>query len=54
MKINQIVETYIDTLGIRCECDNKEQRGSVSNALIDFLIETNKVAIIYNILPQEN
>lgn len=42
------VETHIDTLGIRCECDNKEQRDSLSNALIDFLKEKNIVGIKYD------
>ena len=42
------VNTYIDTLGIRCECDNRNQRDSLFNTLIDFLIETNIVGIKYN------
>ena len=37
MKTNQRTNTYIDTLGIRCECDNKEQRDILSNALINCL-----------------
>jgi len=48
MIINQTVDTSIDTLGIRCECDNVTQRDSLFNAIIDFLIERNLVAIRYN------
>jgi hypothetical protein len=48
MSINNIVNTYIDTLGIRCECDNKKQREGLFNALIDFLLERKSVGIRYN------
>jgi len=48
MNINNITNTYIDTLGIRCVCDNKEQRESLSNVLFDFLKEKKIVAIRYN------
>ena len=48
MKINKGVNTYIDTLGIRCECDNREQRDSLSNALMDCLKERSIVGIQYD------
>ncbi len=48
MKIDSTVNTYIDTLGIRCECDNREQRDNVSDALINFLKERKVVGIKYD------
>ena len=48
MKKYKGANTYIDTLGIRCECDNKKQRDSLSNTLIDYIIEKNMVGIEYD------
>ena len=48
MKIEKSVNTYIDTLGIRCECDNREQRDSLSNALMNCLKERSIVGIQYD------
>jgi len=48
MNTYNIANTYIDTLGIRCECDNKKQREGLFNALIDFLLERKIVGIKYN------
>lgn len=48
MKINPKINTYIDTLGIRCECDNREQRDSLFNALMDCLMERKIVGIKYD------
>lgn len=42
------VETYIDTLSIRCECDNKKQQEGLFNALMDCLIERKIVGIRYD------
>jgi len=42
------INTYIDTLGIRCECDSKYQRDSLFSRLINFLREKKIVAIKYN------
>lgn len=42
------VNTYIDTLGIRCECSSKVQRDSLFNSIIDFLKDRNIVGIRYN------
>ena len=48
MNTNNIVNTYIDTLGIKCLCETKEQRRSVFNVLIDSLLEKKIVGIKYN------
>lgn len=48
MKIIPRVNTYIDTLGIRCECDNREQRDNLSDAITDCLKERKTVAITYD------
>ena len=42
------VNTYIDTLSIRCECDNRKRRDNLSNTLIDFLIKKNIVGVKYD------
>jgi len=31
MKKSKIVNTYIDTLGLRCECDSQKQRDALFN-----------------------
>jgi len=48
MSTNDFIDTYIDTLGIRCECDNENQRESVFNTIIHLLKERKIVAIKYN------
>jgi len=48
MKRNKTVNTYIDTLGIRCVCDGKYQRDSLFNMLVDFLIERKIIGTSYN------
>jgi len=48
MKKELRVNTYIDTLGIRCECDNREQRDNLFDAIIDCLIERKTVGIKYD------
>ena len=48
MKKSKTVNTYVDTLGIRCECDNITQRDSLFNAIFDFLKEKKLVGTKYN------
>ena len=48
MKTYKATNTYIDTLSIRCVCDNKRQRDSLFNALIYDINERNIVAMKYN------
>jgi len=48
MNTDTVINTYIDTLGIRCVCDGKHQRDSLFNTLILFLKERKTVGIKYN------
>ena len=48
MQADKVVNTYVDTLGIRCVYDSKHQRDSLFHALIAFLIEKKIVGIKYN------
>jgi len=48
MRTDKVVDTYVDTLGIRCVCDSKYQRDSLFNTLIGFLMEKNMVGIKYD------
>jgi hypothetical protein len=48
MKRKKTVNTYIDTLGIRYECDNKKQREDLFNLLIDVLLKGKSIGTRYN------
>jgi len=48
MNTDRLINTYIDTLSIRCVCDGRYQRDNLFNTLIVFLKERNIVGIIYN------
>ena len=40
--------TYVDTLGIRCECEDKYQRDNLFESLVNYLKEKNIVGIKYD------
>jgi hypothetical protein len=48
MQVDNKINTYIDTLGIRCECNSKEERDSLFNSIIAFLKDSEIVGIRAN------
>ena len=48
MKVNNTVDTYIDTVGLRCECFNSFERDRIFDGLLSFIKEKKIVGIEYD------
>jgi len=48
MKVNNTVDTYIDTVGLRCECSNSYDRDSIFDELLSFIRKKKMIGIAYD------
>lgn len=48
MKKYHVVDTHVDTLGIRCECNSKEERDYLFNNIVYFISNAGIAGVVYD------